>query len=386
MRKFNRIILLILDSVGCGAQEDARRYQSEKANTLGSVIAATSNLHLVNLKNLGLQSLISNEPVKGNVGKMRQLSAGNDTFAGTWEMLGVPFSKRFRTTREPFSKEVLSKFVKETGYQLVGNEYISGFQALDKYFVQHRRLRSPILYLADDGVVLLAAHEEIIPSEELNRLGKILVDILAFENIARVITRPFIGSPGSFIRTENRKDFLGIVGLYPKSAFHGLQNAGVTIWTTEHLHRIMGQPEGYDVVKGNHSNEELRELLVKQLERKADAEVLFACFQDFDMFGHKKDPIGYGKCLEEFDCGLPKILNAMGRDDLLMIVADHGCDPTLEVRGHTREFVPLIVYSPSLQGSCSLGTREGFGDVGQTILFNFGLPLLSNGKPIYEIF
>lgn len=386
MYRFNRMIILVLDSVGCGAQEDAVNYQSVGANTLKSVLETTQNLHLENLNSLGLGSLVAAEPVKGNVGKMRQMSAGNDTFAGVWEMFGVAFPKRFRTTREPFPSDISSRFLQETGYQFVGNEYISGFQALDKYFIQHRDLRAPILYLADDGVVLLAAHEAIIPPEKLNSLGSLLAKILISENIARVITRPFIGVPGQFTRTENRKDFLGTSSLYPQSAFHGLVEAGVNIWITEHLHRIVGQPEGFNVLKGNYTNEKLRESVVAELNKKSGAEVLFACFQDFDMFGHRKDSVGYGKCLQDFDDGLPEILRAMDENDLLIMVADHGCDPRLGVRGHTREFVPLIVHSPSLSGSRSLGTREGFGDVGQTIRFNFGLPLLSHGKPLYEIF
>lgn len=269
-------------------------------------------------------------------------------------------------------------------------EYISGFKALDKYYTEHVKKVSPILYLADDGVVLLAAHENIITPNHLNQMSEQIADILKDQNISRVISRPFIGSPLNFIRTDNRKDFLAIQNLNNNSILNNLRQNKIKFLTTEHLKNILGGSSDIDYIKGNFDNNDLTKIIIKSLQEYNKKSVLLFCLQDFDMFGHKKDTDGYAKKLIEFDKKLPSIINFLDKKDLLIITADHGCDPTTNLRGHTREFVPIILHSKSLNIGKDLGVRSTFADIGQTICTNFNLPKLKHGvsllNELYEIF
>ncbi len=381
--KFNRIVILILDSVGCGVQRDYKEYHKCKCNTLQNIYKHKNNFHLPNLERLGLNKILFiNKKDNSIAGKMIKNSKGNDTFAGVWEMFGVIFNKRFRSKKDGFSKEIINKIQSSLGIGVVGNEYISGFKALDKYFCAHAKQKIPILYLADDGVVLLAAHEKIIKPAKLNEMGRQIARLLKVGDISRVITRPFVGEPGNFIRTENRRDFIAINDLIKSSLLKNLSRNHVNFLTTEHLKNLLGSPPGINYIRGNFDNSDLLKIITKSLSRRSRREILLFCLQDFDMFGHKKDVDGYAKKLLEFDAKLPKILNLLRNKDLLIITADHGCDPTLDVRGHTRELVPVILCSKLLKEGANLGTRSTFADIGQTICFNFGLPKLRKGTSL----
>src|SRR3989338_1283669 len=378
--KFNRIIILILDSVGCGVQPDYKKYHHENCNTLGNIYKNQNNFHLPNLERMGLnQILFGTKNNDSTAGKMMEKGEGNDTFAGVWEMFGIIFNKRFRSDKKGFSQKIIDKINSHLNINIVVNEYISGFKALDKYYAEHVKKVSPILYLADDGVVLLAAHENIIKPNRLNQMSERIADILKDQNISRVISRPFIGSPLNFVRTDNRKDFLAIKDLNNKSILNRLRQNKIKFITTEHLNNILGGWPDTDYIKGNFSNNGLTKIIIKSLQEYNKKSVLLFCLQDFDMFGHKKDTDGYAKKLIEFDKKLPSIIKFLSKEDLLIITADHGCDPTTNLRGHTREFVPIILYSKSLSAGKDLGIRSAFADVGQTICSNFNLPKLKNG-------
>lgn len=378
--KFNRIIILILDSVGCGVQPDYKKYHQENCNTLGNIYKYKNNFRLPNLERMGLNNILFN--IKNNssmAGKMMEKGRGNDTFAGVWEMLGIIFNRRFRSKQKGFSQKIIDRINFNLDISIVGNDYISGFKALDKYYAEHVKKVSPILYLADDGVVLLAAHENIIKPDRLNQMAKRIAGILKDQNISRVISRPFVGSPLNFVRTDNRKDFLAIKNLNKNSLLNHLRQNKIKFLTTEHLNNILGNHSDIDYVKGNFNNNDLTKIIIKYLRKYNKKSVMLFCLQDFDMFGHKKDTNGYARKLIEFDKKLPSIIKSLGKKDLLIITADHGCDPTVNLRGHTREFVPVILYSMSLNMNIDIGVRSTFADVGQTICFNFNLPRLKNG-------
>lgn len=201
-----------------------------------------------------------------------------------------------------------------------------------------------------------------------------------------MITRPFTGSPGKFTRTEHRKDFIAMPDNFKDSLINKLR--GVNLITTEHLFRVLGSPKiSGKVLRGNYTNNKLAKTIIKLLNRKSDNDLMLFCFQDFDMFGHKKDIEGYARALESFDKFLPKIINALHKDDLMIITADHGCDPAVDIRGHTRESVPLIFFSKQF-GKLGkwIGIRKTFADIGQTVCYNFSLRALKKGKFIHEIF
>ena len=386
---YKRIIILVLDSVGCGIQGDYKKYQSRKSNTLENIYASEKKFSLPNLEQLGLLGAINNTLTskRGISGKMQEQTSGNDTFAGIWEMVGVVFSERFRSKKTGFSKQLLKRIENKLGITMVGNKYISGFKVLDKFYDEHKIRNAPILYFADDGVILLAAHENVIPAKKLNAYGKKLSTALMNHNISRVITRPFTGKKWNFIRTKNRKDYIAFANLEKKSILPLLRSKKIHLITTEHLFNILGHPQNTRYTKGNYTNKNLIPIIINYLNEAKRKAVMLFCLQDFDMYGHKKDIKGYAQKLREFDALLPKILKRLKHNDLLFITADHGCDPTIDIRGHTREYVPLLVYSPQLKHlTTQLGTRKSFADIAQTICHNFQLKQIKKGEVIYEVF
>lgn len=384
-----RIIVLVLDSVGCGIQGDYKKYQSRKSNTLKNIYASEKNFSLPNLEQLGLLGAINNTLTRkrGISGKMQEQTFGNDTFAGIWEMVGVVFNKRFRSRKTGFSKQLIKRIENELGVAMVGNRYISGFKVFDKFYNEHKKRNAPILYFADDGVILLAAHENVIPAKRLNAYGKKLSTVLMNYNISRVITRPFTGKKGKFVRTKNRKDYITFENLEKESILPLLRNKKIHFITTEHLFNILGHPKNTRYTKGNYTNKNLIPIIINYLNGVKGNAVMLFCLQDFDMYGHKKDIKGYAQKLREFDALLPKILKRLKHNDLLFMTADHGCDPTINMRGHTREYAPLLIYSPQLKRlTLQLGTRKSFADIAQTICHNFQLKQIKKGEVIYEVF
>lgn len=389
MKNFNRIFVIIMDGTGCGVQDDYDKYHKVKANTLLSVYKTANFFSLPNLEKIGLRHILFDEPLVLNAiaGKMRELTVGNDTMAGVWEMFGIIRSKRYLSSKTPLSDKLITEIERELGTQIVGNEYISGFKALDKFYVEHVEKKSPILYISDDGIILFAAHEKVIPPNQLNFFGFRLSKILKGKNVARVITRPFLGNIGNFERTANRQDFLCDDGVLSSSILQSVKKRNFTFKTTEHLYKILGQPHGVEFIKGNHNNHDLLKIIYTQINNiNETANLQLFCLQDFDMAGHKKDSISFAEYLKYFDTELPSLIESLKEYDLLIITADHGCDPKFPDRGHTREFVPLLITFKNLIHGQSLGIRNSFADIGQTVCDIFKLPPLIHGQSFYETF
>lgn len=387
MYKYNRIIILILDGVGCGVQHDYKNYHEMNSNTLAAVYAGNQNFSLPNLEKLGLAKILFDQDGVDSycAGTISAKTAGNDTYSSVWEIFGITFDKRYRSETKGFDKELLYKIENKLGMPVIGNEYMAGFKIMDKYFDEHIKTHAPILYFAQDGIVLLAAHENVLRPEILNVIGGKLANLLIHENVARVITRPFIGEKGNFSRTKNRRDFVITNNPYTETALFELWRKDVDVLTTEHIYSMLGQPKHVQVINGNYDNKEWLSIIQEAIRIGHATNVMIFVLQDFDTMGHKKDAAGYGKKLLEFDAFLPEITNNLNDQDLLIITADHGCNPNLDIRGHTREMVPLIIYTKNNHKQIWLGKRDTFADIGQTIRYNFSMPSIKIGKPILEI-
>lgn len=387
MSRYKRIFLFILDGCGCGEQPDYREYHSCRSNTLGDLFKTPVKFSLPKLESLGLSQLLGlgrNSDTAIHA-KLQEISKGNDTFAGVWEMIGEPFLRRFATREKGFNLSKLRVLEKTMESKLVGNEYISGYKALDKYYAKHVELAAPIVYFSDDGVILFAGHTKIMSAIELNRLGAHLARLLKNSDYARVITRPFSGKPGAFKRIEkSRKDF--IINKSTPKLFKSLSRHGISIRMTEHLHHLFGNPKDVSVLRSGQDNRDLMSSVIHDLRRERKGFFMYV-FQDTDNYGHKKNITGFQKTLRGFDKWLGFFMREMLRTDLLMVTADHGCNPTLrKIRGHNREFVPLLVYSPRLQTGKNLGVRNTFADIGQTIAYNFKVHPTMRGAHFHEIF
>ncbi len=383
---YKRIFLLVLDGCGCGEQPDYKLYHSAKSNTLSSLYRDTPNFKLPALEGLGLSQLLflGRDNQRAIYGKMREVSKGNDTFAGVWEMMGQPFLKRFASRHRGFDERLLARIRKILNLRLIGNRYISGYKALDKYYDEHVHARDPIIYFSDDGVILFAGHADIIKPRKLNSLAADLAKLLHGSDYARIITRPFIGEPGGFIRLEKyRKDF--IINASTPVLLKSLVSKKIPVRITEHLHHLFGNPAGVSILRADSKQDLL--LSVRADAKKMKKGVFMYVFQETDNYGHKKDADGFRVALRRFDSWLGNFMQSLNKKDLLMITADHGCNPLLKrVRGHNREHVPLLIFSPSLEGQgIHLNTRKSFADIGQTISRNFGTTKLKFGKEIHGV-
>lgn len=388
MDKFNRIIIMILDSVGCGARPDYKKFHREKRNTLWSVYNKNKNLKLPNLERLGLKKILFRTNPRGVfcAGKMSSKTSGNDTVCAIWEMLGVIINNRFKGEVDGLNQKNLSMLEKHLGTVVVGNEYITGVDAINKYYRNHEESGGPILYFADDGAVLLAAHEKIINPKKLYELGIMTATFFKKRGAARIIVRPFTGTPGNFVRVEEkRKDFVITKSHADHSIINNLKDKGIKFITTQHINTLLGEPSGAKVLKGNHNNKKLIGLIKNELTTNNSPSVMLFCLQDFDIMGHRHDVFAYGYKLKELDHLLPSIQKKLRPNDLLIITADHGSDPTYDIRGHTREYVPLLVLSKNNRKKVWLGTRKTYADIAQTICYNYNLTPSKIGKTL-EIF
>ena len=381
---YNRIILLVMDSVGVGYAADAIKFGDEGSNTLGHIEAVAGPIRCPNLKSLGLANIADisefSESVIGAYGRMAETSSGKDTTSGHWEMMGHPVTVPFPTFYEGFPKELMDTFTKETGYDYLGNEVASGTKIIERLGEEHIRTGKPIVYTSADSVFQIAAHEDIIPLEELYRMCQITRDKVCVGDyyVGRIIARPFVGTPGNFVRTSNRHDYSRMPE--KKMVQQELQDANISTVAVGKIGDIYAH---IDLTESYHTanNQEDMEVLTRELLRHRDTEgLLMANFVDFDsMYGHRRDPAGYAKCLEDFDAMLGGFLPQLREDELLLITSDHGNDPTAAGTDHTREEVPLVVYSPGLTQSTDLGTRKTYADLGQTVMDNFDAGTLAFG-------
>ena len=369
-----RALLLVLDSVGIGHAPDAARYGDEGANTLGHIFEQVPKLSLPNLCSLGLDRLVAPPGRRANpaahpaasFGKIRARSAGKDTTSGHWEIAGVILEEPFATF-EHFPPELVRQIERETSVQFLGNCACSGTVILNKLGPEHLRTRKPILYTSADSVLQIAAHEAVIPIEELYEICRRARRAADPYRIGRVIARPFVGEPGAFQRTTRRHDF-SIAP--PRTILNGLREVGLSVISVGKIFDIFAG-QGITVSLPTESNQDGMAKISEWWETKGDW-LLFANLVDFDsLFGHRRDVRGYAKALEEFDRWLGDFRRNVLPNDLVIITADHGNDPTFRGTDHTREEVPLLVLDGGK--SRALGTRASFADVAASLAEWFGL-------------
>ena len=381
--KINRIVLLVLDSVGIGELPDARDYHDEGSNTLSHVIKAVSGLDLPNLEALGIGLIEGVEGLKkirrpkGSFGRMLEASKGKDTETGHWEMAGLILEKPLPTYPHGFPKEIMESFKKETGLDYLGNKAASGTEIIKELGEEHIKTGKPIVYTSADSVFQIAAHEEIIPIERLYEICRIARKIVDPYHIGRVIARPFMGSPGAFKRTERRKDF----SLSPtdETVLDRLKSKGQPVVGIGKIGDIFGH-RGLTEEIHTKDNMDGVDKTIDALKRSEQG-LIFTNLVDFDMlYGHRNDARGYAEALSEVDRRIPEIVELFNDSDMFIITADHGCDPTTPSTDHSREYVPLLVYGNKLKSGIDLGTRKSFADIGQTIAEIFNVGKMPNGK------
>ncbi|MEG6522618.1 phosphopentomutase [Desulfotomaculum sp. 1211_IL3151] len=376
-KKVKRVSLIILDSVGIGELPDAGDYGDQGSNTLANVAKAVKGIHLPNLGRLGLGNIHPIEGVEaianpmGAYGKMAEKSMGKDTTTGHWELAGIILETPFRTYPQGFPREVIEEFEKRINRKILGNVVASGTQIIEELGKQHMETGLPIVYTSADSVFQIAAHEEIIPLQELYRICEIARQMLDGEHkVGRVIARPFVGSPGSFKRTANRHDYA--VSPQVPNILTLLQEAGIKTMGVGKIYDIFAGVGISDSVKSKDNMNGIDQVL--NFMKDTEAGLIFANLVEYDsLYGHRNDPVGYAGALEAFDRRLPEIMEAMLPDDLLILTADHGCDPTTPGTDHTREYVPLIVYGKQIKSGVNLGVRSSFSDVAATLADLFGI-------------
>jgi phosphopentomutase len=377
-----RAIILVLDGVGAGEAPDASQYGDNGSNTLGHVAAAVGGLDLPNLAALGignlaqLEGLSPNATATGAWGRLQPASAGKDSTTGHWEIAGVHLEKPFPTYPKGFPQDVVQDFERATGRGVIGNVAGSGTQVLDDFGEEHVRTGKWILYTSADSVFQVAAHEDVIPLQELYRACETARKMLVPpHDVSRVIARPFKGKPGSFQRTPNRRDF----SIEPpaETLLDALSSAGIDRHGVGKVDDLFAKRS----ILAHHTGSNAEGIeLITQWVQGAQSGLLFANLVDFDqLFGHRNDVAGFYNSLREFDFALPAITSALKEDDLLFITADHGNDPTTPSTDHAREMVPLLVAGPRVK-SVDLGTRETFSDLGATVGEWLGVSFRGRGK------
>jgi phosphopentomutase len=388
VRPFERVVLVVLDSLGVGAQPDAADWGDAGRDTLGH-IAERFGLRVPNLVRLGLANirpLAGLDPLaapEGAYGKATLLSPGKDTTAGHWEMAGIILDRPFPTYPRGFPRDLMDRFEEAIGRQTLGNYPASGTDIIRQLGEEHLKTGWPIVYTSGDSVFQVAAHEEAIPVEELYRICRIARGLLQGEHrVGRVIARPFSGPPGAFRRTERRHDYAVepprpmLLDLLAES---GLEVIGVGKIPDIFLNR------GISRSLAGRNNQEALASTVAALDT-AKPGLVFTNLVDFDMlYGHRLDIEGYGRALEEVDASLPQLLERLDPADLLILTADHGCDPLGPSTDHSREYVPVLAAGPRSACGVDLGTRATLADLGATIAENFGLRLPRGASFLREI-
>ncbi len=386
---FNRITLIVLDGAGIGAMPDAPEWGDAGSDTFGHILESRE-VRLPNLQRYGLgnvRPLANVQPVvqpEGSFGKCALRSNGKDTTTGHWEMAGIILKEAFPTYPDGFPKSILDRFVSEAGVPgILGNIPASGTEIIKQLGDEHVKTGKPIVYTSADSVFQIAAHEEVVPLDRLYEICEIARRILDGEHkVGRIIARPFLGRTGSFYRTENRHDYA--VPPPRRNLLPALKDEDldvVCIGKIASIYDSLGVTQ--DLVAKN--NQQSIDQTIFALAQKTRG-LIFSNLVDFDMlYGHRRDTEGYARALEHFDSALPAIEAAMRDDDLMIITADHGNDPTFPGSDHTREYAPLLVYGKSAKPGVNLGTRDSLADVGQTIAENFGLKLVAGESFLAEI-
>lgn len=379
-----RAIWIVLDSVGMGAMPDSELYGDKEVNTIAHTYEASNGLDLKHMIDYGLgniEGMVSLPQVdspKGSFARLGEMSKGKDTTTGHWEMVGVYTEVPFPTYPNGFPNEVMEAFETAIGTKTLGNCTASGTAIIEALGEEHVKTGYPIVYTSADSVFQIAAHQEVIPLEKLYEMCEVARKILTGEHeVARVIARPFIGEAGNFSRTPNRRDY-AISPPNPNLLTY-CEAAKVPVIAVGKIEDIFNK-QGISVAIHTKDNKDGIETTLDCMANYQEG-LIFTNLVDFDMkWGHRRDAIKYGEGLEAFDEALPRIIKAMKKDDLLIITADHGCDPTAPGTDHTREYVPLLVIGEQVKAGVDLGTRSSFADIGETLCEYFGLPDLKIGE------
>ena len=368
-----RVVLIVLDSVGVGEMPDAQEYGDKGSHTLDHTYEACNGLNIPNLKNLGLgnidgvNALGKEQSVIGAFGKSKEKSIGKDTVTGHWEIGGVVLETPLNTYPDGFSDEIINEFKEKAKIDgILGNKVASGTAIIEELGEEHVKTGYPIIYTSADSVFQIAAHEEVVGLDNLYRMCEVARNMLVGDNVVgRVIARPFVGEVGSFKRTSNRRDYA--LDPFGKTALEYIKENGMSVAAVGKIEDIYN---GKGVTEAVHIKNNM-DGVDKTLEYmdKIDNGLIFTNLVDFDMlYGHRNDPEGYGKALEDFDGRLNEIYSKLNDEDILIITADHGCDPTTESTDHSREYIPILVYGKKVKGGAELGVRDSFTDIGKSIL------------------
>lgn len=382
---YKRVFLIVLDSVGIGEAPDAEKFNDLGADTIGHIAEHMGGLHMPNMAKLGLSHIreIKGIPKQPHplafYTKMQEASNGKDTMTGHWEIMGLNIEQPFQVFPEGFPDDLIKELEEKSGRKIIGNKPASGTEILDELGEEHMKTGSLIVYTSADSVLQIAAHEEIVPLDELYKICELAREMTMNDKymVGRIIARPFLGKPGEFTRTANRHDYA--LKPFDRTVMNELKDSEFDVISIGKIADIY-DGEGITQSLRTKSNMDGMDKLNETLDMEFTG-LSFLNLVDFDaLFGHRRDPNGYGKALEEYDERLSEVLDKLKKDDLLIITADHGNDPVHHGTDHTREYVPLLVYSPSFTEGKELPLRETFADVGATIADNFKVKLPSYGK------
>jgi phosphopentomutase len=372
-----RVILIVLDSVGIGELPDAALYGDEGSDTLGNIARKLGGLRLPNMSALGLGDIEGVDQIEkvslpnGAYGRCMEVSPGKDTTTGHWEIAGIQLDKAFPTYPDGFPEDVVKEFESLIGTRILANRPASGTAIIQELGDEHVKTGYPIVYTSADSVFQIAAHEDVIPLEKLYEMCTLARNMLKGKHaVGRVIARPFTGQSGNYKRTTNRRDF-SLEPIKP-TLLNYIEKAGMDVCAVGKIEDIFS---GSGINKAVHTKSNMEGVDQTLEYMKADTKgIIFTNLVDFDMlYGHRNNVEGYGRALEEFDNRLPEIMEAMGKDDVLMITADHGCDPTTPSTDHSREYIPILIYGNDIKHGINLGTRKSYSDIGKTIAELLGI-------------
>lgn len=386
MKSFKRIHLIVMDSVGIGEAPDAAQFDDVGADTFGHIAEQCGGLNLPNMAKLGLSNIrqipgveVAEKPMAYYC-KMQETSRGKDTMTGHWEIMGLYIDTPFRVFPEGFPDELIQRIEEKTGRKVIGNKPASGTEIIKELGEEHVKTGALIVYTSADSVLQIAAHEEVVSLKELYEICEFCREITRDDPymLGRIIARPFVGEPGNFTRTANRHDYA--LKPFGRTTMNELKDQGYDVIS---LGKISDIYDGEGITKAirTKSNMDGMDKFIATLDESFTG-LSFINLVDFDaLFGHRRDPQGYGQALEEYDARLPEVFAKLGEDDLLLITADHGNDPTYKGTDHTREYVPLLAYSPRFtDGGRELPLRRTFADIGATVADNFGVTLPKYGE------
>lgn len=381
----SRVIWMVIDSVGIGELPDSEKFGDKNVNTLGNIVKEYSDIKIPNMRKLGIGNIDEADFIEsekspiGAFGKCAELSQGKDTTTGHWEMTGVLVETPFKTFENGFPKEIIDEFESRTGRKVVGNKPASGTAILDEFGEHQINTGDVIVYTSADSVFQIAANEEIIPLEELYKMCEIAREIMMGDNaVARVIARPFIGKKaGEFTRTSNRRDYS--LNPFEPTVLDNIKESNLDVIGVGKIEDIFN---GQGITEAIHTKDNMHGVdeTINYIKKDNDG-LIFTNLVDFDSkFGHRRNVEGYKEALEEFDARIPEIIDAMKDDDILIINADHGNDPTYKGTDHTREYIPVLVYGKNIKENVNLGIRESFADIGATVadLLNVKMPKHGN--------